>query len=276
MLSRCARSPPGWWLSTCGRFREHLTVEVRGNFEWLMLSGSRALEFLGCQGVTDLGNLVLSRRDSLLLDVRSTVPAEEVAHVMLRFPCQPVFFPRPCLILLWIRCVRRQTTLLSRRPCILRRFPGSVQRGRSVQDRLPLLPIAVAPHPWCRVRRSRHRRPLPLLPACRVGSGRGTKAGRRFRLPPPVGALAGYWGRVLGTVRLLGRVLHPLPGLSSSPRSNPVIVPDAPVRISSITGFGPGYQDVGQGCLGDRHQSGSRLLQSSFFWWKRRREVGVL
>ena len=44
----------------------------------LMLSGSRDLEFLGCQGVTALGNLVLSCRDSLL-DVRSTVPAEEVA-----------------------------------------------------------------------------------------------------------------------------------------------------------------------------------------------------
>ena len=44
-----------------------------------MLSGSKALEFLGGQGITALGNLVLSRRDSLLLDVRSTVPAEKVA-----------------------------------------------------------------------------------------------------------------------------------------------------------------------------------------------------
>ena len=46
-----------------------------------MLSGSRALEFPGNQGVTALGNLVLSRRDSLLLDARSTVPAEEVARL---------------------------------------------------------------------------------------------------------------------------------------------------------------------------------------------------
>ena len=44
-----------------------------------MLSGSRALEFLGSQGVTALSNLVLSRQDSLLLDIKSTVPAEEVA-----------------------------------------------------------------------------------------------------------------------------------------------------------------------------------------------------
>ena len=70
-----------WWLSTCGGFREHLPAEVRADFERLMLSGSRALEFLASQGCTALGNLVLSRRDSLLADVRSTVPAEEVARL---------------------------------------------------------------------------------------------------------------------------------------------------------------------------------------------------
>ena len=46
-----------------------------------MLSGLRALEFLGNQGITALGNLVLSRRDSLLLDTQSTVPDEEVARL---------------------------------------------------------------------------------------------------------------------------------------------------------------------------------------------------
>ena len=45
------------------------------------MSGSRALEFLASQGCTTLGNLVLSRRDALLADVRSTVPAEEVARL---------------------------------------------------------------------------------------------------------------------------------------------------------------------------------------------------
>ena len=43
-----------------------------------MMSGSRALEFLASQGCTALGNLVLSRRDALLADVRGTVPVEEV------------------------------------------------------------------------------------------------------------------------------------------------------------------------------------------------------
>ena len=68
-----------WWLSTCGGFRDHLPVEVRADFERLMIS--RALEFLASQGCTTLGNLVLARRDSLLADVRSTVPAEEVARL---------------------------------------------------------------------------------------------------------------------------------------------------------------------------------------------------
>ena len=63
-----------WWLSTCGGFHENLPVEVRADFERLILSGSRALEFLAIQGCTALGNLVLLKRDSLLADVRSTVP----------------------------------------------------------------------------------------------------------------------------------------------------------------------------------------------------------
>ena len=62
-----------WWLSTCGGFRDHLPIEVRADFERLMISGSRALEFLASQGCTTLGNLVLARRDALLADVRGTV-----------------------------------------------------------------------------------------------------------------------------------------------------------------------------------------------------------
>ena len=87
-----------WWLSTCGGFREHLPDEVCADFERLILSGSRALEFLAIQGCTALGNLVLSRRDSLLADIRSMVPAEEVAR--LRYSPLPetvALFPSPLL-----------------------------------------------------------------------------------------------------------------------------------------------------------------------------------
>ena len=87
-----------WWLSTCGGFRDHLPVEVRANFERLMISGSRALEFLASQGCTTLGNLVLARRDSLLADVRSTVPAEEVARLRYSpLPEMASLFPHPLL-----------------------------------------------------------------------------------------------------------------------------------------------------------------------------------
>ena len=86
-----------WWLSTCGGFWENLPDEVRADFERLILSGSRALEFLASQGFTALCNLV-SRRDSLFADVRSTVPAEEVAR--LRYSPLPEtvsIFPSPLL-----------------------------------------------------------------------------------------------------------------------------------------------------------------------------------
>ena len=87
-----------WWLSTCGGFRENLPIEVRADFERLILFWSRALEFLASQGTTALGNLVLSRRDSLRADVRSMVLAEEV--VRLRYspiPGTVSIFPSPLL-----------------------------------------------------------------------------------------------------------------------------------------------------------------------------------
>ena len=87
-----------WWLSTCGGFREHLPDEVCADFERLILSGLRALEFLASQGCTALGKLVLSRRDTLLTDVHSMVPAEEVAR--LRYSSLPetvAFFPSALL-----------------------------------------------------------------------------------------------------------------------------------------------------------------------------------
>ena len=87
-----------WWLSTCRGFRENLPVEVRADFKRLILSGSRALEFLASQVCTALGNLVLSRQDSLLADVRSTVPVEEVARLRyLPLPETVSIFPSPLL-----------------------------------------------------------------------------------------------------------------------------------------------------------------------------------
>ena len=87
-----------WWLSTCGGFRDHLPIKVRADFDRLMISGSRALEFLASQGCTTLGNLVLARRDSLLADVRGTVPAEEVARLRYSpLPQSAAIFPHALL-----------------------------------------------------------------------------------------------------------------------------------------------------------------------------------
>ena len=87
-----------WWLSTCGGYRDLLPVESRADFERLMMSGSRVLEFLASQGCTALGNLVLSRRDALLADVRSTVPAEEVARLRYSpLPLSASIFPHALL-----------------------------------------------------------------------------------------------------------------------------------------------------------------------------------
>ena len=87
-----------WWLLTCGGFRDHLPVEVCADFERLMISGSRALEFLASQGCTTLGNLVLARRDALLADVRGTVPAEEVARLRYSpLPQSAAIFPHALL-----------------------------------------------------------------------------------------------------------------------------------------------------------------------------------
>ena len=87
-----------WWLSTCGGYRDHMPIEVRADFERLMISVSRALEFLASQGCTTLGNLVLARRDALLADVRSTVPAEEVARLRYSpLPQSAAIFPHALL-----------------------------------------------------------------------------------------------------------------------------------------------------------------------------------
>ena len=70
-----------WWLAALSQFGEALPEEARSNFQRMMVSGARCLEFLGSQTTPALANLVLLRRDSLLSDVRSTLPAEELSRL---------------------------------------------------------------------------------------------------------------------------------------------------------------------------------------------------
>ena len=168
-----------WWLSTCGGYRDHLPVEVRADFERLMISGSRALEFLASQGCTTLGNLVLARRDALLADVRSTVPAEEVAR--LRYSPLPQSPPMLFWTPLCSRCALLPVTLLCSALSIRPGFLGSLRRlvspvGPRLLARVRLAPL-VLPRP-------RSSQPL-LLPLARLARvRRKARARLPFPLPP--------------------------------------------------------------------------------------------
>ena len=70
-----------WWLSILSKLGESLPEDAHSNFQRLMVSGTKSLEFLGSQTTPVLANLVLLRRDSLISDVRSTVPTEELSRL---------------------------------------------------------------------------------------------------------------------------------------------------------------------------------------------------
>ena len=208
-----------WWLSICGGYRDLLPVESRADFERLMMSGSRALEFLASQGCTALGNLVLSRRDALLADVRGTVPAEEVARLRYSpLPLSASIFPHALLdsALLKMRATASdalvQRTLhpprIPRKPAASGQASGSTtaRSGQAStsgaaqtqkQSPLPLPPVSLARER----RRARVRLPFPLpleAPATREvkekGPGRSQPDG--VTLPMRVGGcLSPHWRR---------------------------------------------------------------------------------
>ena len=113
-----------WWLSTCGGFRDLLPLESRADFGRLMMSGSRSLEFLASQGCTALGNLVLSRRDALLADVRGTVPVEEVARLRYSpLPLSAAIFPHTLLDSVLLKMRAAASDALVQRTLHLPRIP---------------------------------------------------------------------------------------------------------------------------------------------------------
>ena len=166
-----------WWLSTCGGFRDHLPIEVRADFERLMVSGSRALEFLASQGCSTLGNLVLARRDALLADVRGTVPAEEVARLRYSpLPQSAAIFPTALL-----DSALLPATLLCSGLSIRPGFLGSLRRLVSLVGPRLLVRVRLAPLVLPRPRSSQ---PLLLPRASLVRGRRKAKARLPFPLPP--------------------------------------------------------------------------------------------
>ena len=87
-----------WWLSTVSGFREALHPSTQANLERILSSGSKALAFVGSQAVPALANLLLSRRDSFLAEVRSTVPTEELS-LLRHSPLPPAAAIFPSMIL---------------------------------------------------------------------------------------------------------------------------------------------------------------------------------
>ena len=240
-----------WWLSTCGGFREHLSGEVHANFERLMLSGSRALEFLGGQGVAVLGNLVLSRRDSLLLDVRSTVPVEEVARLRhAPLPSTASLVTPPLLETTLTKMRAASNDALVQKTLHPPRIPkksvpvqGKASSASSAADHggnTPVVPrsqqssqstsSSSSSSRGSRLRAVRVRLPFrkpPATPAAPVASKRGPGSGHcdvptaPLRVGPVCAALeavAGYRSRILVGIGPSGRISRPVFGLSSSPR----------------------------------------------------------
>ena len=181
-----------WWLSTCGGFREHLSDEVRADFERLILFGSRALEFLSSQGSTALGNLVLSRRDSLLADVRSTVPAVEVARLRYSpLPETASIFPSPLLDSALAKMRAAANDALVQRtlhpPRILRKpagssASGSVQAGSSGARPAQKQTSSSSPSGQSGKKRKNRKGKAPFSSSCRgsgSSGGKGKGAGKK-------------------------------------------------------------------------------------------------
>ena len=171
-----------WWLSTCGGFRDHLPIEVRADFERLMISGSRALEFLASQGCSTLGNLVLARRDALLADVRGTVPAEEVARLRYSpLPQSAAIFPNALLDSALLKMRAAASDALVQRtlhpPRIPRKPASAGQSGGSSTARSGQAGTSGATRP-------RSSQPLLLPRASLVRGRRKAKARLPFPLPP--------------------------------------------------------------------------------------------
>ena len=121
-----------WWLSTLSKFGESLPEKARSNFQRLMVSGAKTLEFLGSQTTPVLANLVLLRRDSLLSDVRSTVPAEELSRLHhAPLPPSSALFPRHSRTQPSVRHAPRPMTLHP--PRIPKRQPQG-QNGRHLRQ----------------------------------------------------------------------------------------------------------------------------------------------
>ena len=129
-----------WWLSTLAAFHETLHDEARVNFKQLMVSGAKALEFLGSQAIPALGILGLLRQDSLLMDVCSTVPAEELSRLRhATLPTSVVLFPPKLLDTALSKTRAASNDVLINKALHPPRIPRRPAQGRAGRRQLRLL-----------------------------------------------------------------------------------------------------------------------------------------
>ena len=257
--------------------------EVRANFERLILSGSRALEFLASQGCMALGNLVLSRRDSLLADVRSTVPAEEVARLRwYSLPETVALFPSPLLdsslakMRVAVNDALVQRTLhpprIPRKPAAAGGSAGSSASGsvqasssgaRPAQKRLRRLPLLASLAR--RGRMARVRLPFPLPPEAKApGKSRPDERTLSLRVG---GCLAPHWrwwqaiGAETWVVTVLRGGYH-VPFL------------DSPPPLSRTTVSFPTYRAGSPRAQALRREIRVPAFTVASSWWRRRLAAG--
>ena len=121
-----------WWLATMSKLWESLPKEARVDFQRLVVSVSKALEFLVSQTVSALSNFTLLRRDSLPADVRSTVPPRNCPdYVTPHYRTRRHYSFRAAWTQPSVRCVRRQTTRSFTRHSIRPESPRDSLRARA-------------------------------------------------------------------------------------------------------------------------------------------------
>ena len=281
------------------KFGESLPEEARANFQRLVVSGSKALEFLGSQTVLALTNLMLLRRDSLLADVRSTVPSEELSrlrHVPL--PNSSALFPLGRWTRPSVRRVQRRTMLSFTRCSIRPEPPRDSLRARADPRQPRLIPRTYQGlHRWSPGNSNRRviappqpPRPeakrtnlvkvsglfaSPLgVPATTMASKKAHPSAQPDRAAAPSrvgGCLALHWRPwqavraepwVVSVLRHGYRIPFQdrLPPLARSPVSFPTYPPNSPKALA----LRQEVDMISKGALERVNESGSRLLQSPF------------
>ena len=138
-----------------------------------------------------LGNLVLSRQDSLQLDVRSTVPVEEVARLRYgSLPTSAGIFPTPLLETALVKMRAASNDALVQKilhPPWIPRKPSSAQSKAASSSAAPA--DCGGATPWCPGCSRPLRRPLLLRPQTRAVSRRGARV--RVPFPMPRGSYCG-------------------------------------------------------------------------------------